>query len=521
MILPRLSIAAWLLLTPFLCWLYLTVLPSPDQELFDYIAWSRLQGGIYYADVAEQNWPGKMFMHELGLRIFGTHFWTFRAIDFAALQLFTGAGMLFLARAGFRTAPWVFLLLYPPLYVTAGAWMAGQRDIVATGLLVAAAAMTLPASGEHRRDRSRACVLAGAFAFMAIITRPTYLTFLAFLMLVELVLLLARKQRIERAIARVALMVIGFAVPLAGILWLGQQAGALDDFYQQTILFNIQSYQVEQSRLTLFKPLFFLIGNSWHWIAAVAAIGALLWARSGRNMQALALILGIAGTILLSYFVQNKGFGYHLGGLLLLFCLLIGVAFDTIATGRRKATTSRAHFLITGVLIGVTALVMAGTGKKIAGTLPPDFLAASFRLIPNDDSMQRGMRWEEKAQIIELLKDKTSPQDYVLQWGRNFSIPFLAERRSPIRFVSIPALYVISPAFSNHDDWLAEVTQDLDTKRPAAIIVENKLLPPRQAGRFVSTPGAPLIDSILSRLLNSYDPVITNTHVTVFLDPGS
>ncbi len=119
--------------------LYLTVPTSPDQALFDYIAWSHLQGDVYYGGVAEQNFPGKMFMHELGLRLFGAHFWSFRAIDALSLALACLAGAGFLARSGFPAAPWLFLCLYPPLYMTAGYWMAGQRDIVAMNLLLAVA----------------------------------------------------------------------------------------------------------------------------------------------------------------------------------------------------------------------------------------------------------------------------------------------------------------------------------------------------------------------------------------------
>src|SRR5262245_23054047 len=87
-------LAFWLAATPVLGLLYMMVPPSPDQSLFDYIAWMKLHGTPYYKGAAELNWPGEILIHELGIRLFGVHFWTYRLIDFLLMQMGTGGMFL-------------------------------------------------------------------------------------------------------------------------------------------------------------------------------------------------------------------------------------------------------------------------------------------------------------------------------------------------------------------------------------------------------------------------------------------
>lgn len=505
MTLPRLSLPVWLVLMPGLCLLYLAIPPSPDQALFDYIAWENVQGAAYYAGVAEQNWPGKMLLHEAGIRLFGVAPWTFRALDFLLLQMITGAGMLWLWRAGFSHAPLVFLLLYPALYVTAGPWMAGQRDIVAMGFLMGAAALSLPAR-TGRAEASWAGLACGALVFAAVLTRPTYLTFLALLMLMELGLFVTGRQTFRRACGRVALMTAGFGLPLLLTLWLGRQAGALDDFIQQTILFNIESYQVPQSRWRLLDTVIWLVTTAWHWVSLLALTGAVLWLRSRQGGRALLLWLGLFVTVLISYVVQNKGFGYHLGGWLPLLCLLVCIAFDHMIRIRAAARPAPRRHLAGAVLLGMGLLTVAGTGKKIIGTLQQSRADTTI---------------EQQQQINEavtVIRQNTDPADYVLQWGRIFSIPFLAERRATMRFVSTPALDAMTPAFSGYEDWLAEMQRSLTEKRPTMIIVDPAVTAHSPSGSYVPRPGAGAAERMLVAHLATYEPVMSTDRFVLFQD---
>ncbi len=512
--LAPLGVILWLVMMPLLCGLYLTVPVSPDQALFDYIAWSHLQGDYYYAGVAEQNWPGKMLMHELGIRIFGVHFWTFRAIDFALMQVVTVVGALFLYRAGFRTAFWVFLLVYPPLYVTAGYWMAGQRDIVAMGLLLAAATSFLSTDGDANR-KPAAYLLSGALIFLVVSMRPTYLTFLAILMLVLLVLFLLGRLSFSRAFLNVIMLSVGFAAPLAVLIWLGHSIGALDDFYQQTILFNIEVYPVPQPRSRLFEPIMLLLVGSWHWITLLAAVGFVLWLVTAGTMLPLFLIVGLVATILISYFVQNKGFVYHLGGLLPLLCLFVAVTFDRALRYLQAAGSRQGRIISGGALIVAAALAVAGTGAKIKNTLPPSLGQQISQLSPNIRAAN-DLSWDQITEVVTFIETNTAPDDYVLQWGRDFSVPYLAQRRSTLRFVSTPALDILTPAFSGYDAWLSEIATDLVEKRPAVVIVPSAIVSggtPPQAREDAS-----IAEAMVIAHLADYEAVIQNEHIVVFKD---
>ena len=149
--LRRALVLLWLVSAPVLCLLWLKVEPSPDQAQFDYMGWMATMGQPFYAGSFDMNWPGGMLLHEAAIRLFGPVLWSWHMLDFLLMQCATIAAAVFLWRAGFRLAPFVALLLYPPVYVTAGGWMAGQRDIVAMGLLIiACCAMLAPARKESQ-----------------------------------------------------------------------------------------------------------------------------------------------------------------------------------------------------------------------------------------------------------------------------------------------------------------------------------------------------------------------------------
>src|SRR5258708_5456999 len=89
----RALIIVWLVSAPILALLYMLVPTSPDHALFDYIAWMHVKGAQYYSGAGEINWPGVMLIHELGIRLFGVHSWTFRLTDFLVMQVVGSTGI--------------------------------------------------------------------------------------------------------------------------------------------------------------------------------------------------------------------------------------------------------------------------------------------------------------------------------------------------------------------------------------------------------------------------------------------
>src|SRR6266700_4776577 len=88
-----------------LCGLYYCSLsPSPDQSIFDYIAWQGLHGVQWYVGSFDFTWPGSLVIHETGIRLLGVHRWTARLTDFFLLPLAILSMYLFLRSAGLKAA---------------------------------------------------------------------------------------------------------------------------------------------------------------------------------------------------------------------------------------------------------------------------------------------------------------------------------------------------------------------------------------------------------------------------------
>lgn len=466
----RLLTASWIVLLAPLGLLYLTVPTSPDQALFDYIAWLKISGYPYYSGVAEQNWPGKMLMHEFGVRLFGVHFWTFRLIDFIVMQAIAVGGAWFLRRAGLALGAAAFLLLYPCLYVTAGYWMAGQRDIVAAGVLIVAGSLAL--GREDARAGLAAIAAAGALTAAAVLMRPTYLPFLAGLLALEVIRFPGETRPTSGLAQRLLATLGGFAAPVAALALGALAYGGLDDWWMQTIRFNLDAYPIQQSPWRLLDDARALLMGSWHWLSLLGTIGLALWLATKGVVRAQALLLGGAATACVSYVAQNKGFGYHLGGLLPALGLLAAVCLDRAAFLALNAASGLRRTAWMVGLSMVAALALAGAAKKLA-VLTPNAMQLTegrFMAIPRNGG---GLTPEEAMGLAAMIREGSDPEAYFLQWGRSFEVGFLAERRSSIRFVSTPALTLLSDRFAESEAWIAEVRADLVRRRPSFVLIER------------------------------------------------
>ncbi|MFV0299849.1 MAG: hypothetical protein ACK5IP_03030 [Paracoccus sp. (in: a-proteobacteria)] len=529
-IVPSFCIALWLLLAPLLALSYLRIAPSPDQALFDYIAWAHLHGDIYYAGVAEQNWPGAMFLHEWAIRLFGTEFWTWRAFDFLLMQIATLSGALLLWRAGLGWAPWIVLLVYPAIYVTSGAWFAGQRDIYAAGFLLLAAALSLGARRRNERPTDGwGVLLAGAAVGAAVLVRPTYLSFLVGLAALELLRFRDEPQRgVARGLGRIAALLGGFALIIGLVVLAGWLAGALDDFYIQSILFNTESYQQGEprGRLTGVMAEWFL--RAWHWQTALAGLGLLVWLLRDGLTRALVLVLGLGATGLLSFWVQNKGFGYHLGAMPLVLTLLMAAGMDGLARGfagagrlagptawPKPAGTPLWRGLSAGLLCLSVGLMGLGLAKRILDA--SHWLRADpgkAWLLPEGIG-EDGLSWNSVSAMVARIDAETPPDGFVLQWGRSFQIPYLAERRPTLRFVSTPALTIMTPAFSAYQDWMDEIAGEMIERRPAFAIVGKKELDRAAAGQLSAA------ERLIHDGIDDYRPVLEGETAILLQAPES
>lgn len=500
----------WLASMPVLCILYLKIEPSPDQAQFDYMGWLATQGRPFYAGSFDMNWPGGMLLHEAAIRLFGPVAWSWHLLDFLLAELAAMAAGLFLWRAGFRLAPWIMLALYPPLYVTAGAWMAGQRDIVAMGLMImACCAMLAPAKRE-----GWALFLAGALVACAVLVRPTYLSVLAGLLILEaLPREWLRQPRCNGISVRVLALGIGFAtVILAALAW-AVAVGNLDDWYQQSVQFTAQVYYVEPP-MDLIQTLITLFTRWWHWLSLGGLLGLVLWILRDRSVgYPLALVLGLGCAILLSYFAQNKGFGYHIAGFIPLLAMLTAVAIDQLAARAGDAPGPRLGWLAGGAAVALAGLAVLGTASKLAsnGGLLRDYLRNGIAPVAGG----YGIPAADQARMIQIIQTESTPEDRLAQYGTAHHIPYLAQRLPPHRFIT-PAIELMTPDFALYQPWLTEIRDGLRGNPPAFVLITGIHLVPTEAGLSALNTTAPALAELLAFMGQDYAPRVQGDYGALF-----
>ncbi len=482
-----LLIGLWLVSAPFLCLLYLTAPPSPDQSQFDYMGWLALNGGPFYVGSFDMNWPGKMALHAAGIRLFGVEPWTWRFTDFLLMQVLAVAAARFLWLAGWRSAPFIFLALYPAIYVTAGFWTAGQRDIVAAGMLFAAAGAAMPGGrGEGWR-----VLLAGACVGYAVLIRPTYLSYLAGLMLLEALPLATPRPRVLPRPVRAVLYPVGAALVLGAMALSGLWRGNLDDFWAQSFVFNLSIY-VGSSPQDLLATAERLFIHSWHWFTGLGALGLLIWLWRDRASHAVILAIGLGGTFAVSFLVQNKGFGYHLAGFIPLLIAFTAVALDWL--GARAFAPRRP---VAGILFaGAVLLVLAGTAAKIENHRAGLALLARGEIAPVSGW---GMTEADRRSVVDAIRAGSGPEDYVAQYGTRYALLYRAERRHSYRYFT-PAADQIRPDFPMYEAWMAEVHAGLSERAPAFVLFDRRwALGPADALRPLD-PDAPILTALLAHV---------------------
>jgi|GEM_PF-1420046 len=508
----RILVLLWLASAPVLCLLYLKIEPNPDQTQFDYMGWMATQGYPFYSGSFDMNWPGGMILHRIAIGLFGPVPWSWHLGDFLLMQAATATMALFLWRAGFRLAPFVVLALYPPLYVTAGGWMAGQRDIVVLGFLAAAcSAMLAPA-----RREGFALFWAGALVACAVMIRPTYLSVLAGLLALELMpRSWVRQPRRHGVVARMAAVLAGFGLVVLSVVLAGLAIGNLDDWYQQSVLFTAEVYAGKPpAGMDLVETVVEMFTGWWHWLSLCGLAGLILWMLRDRGVRyPLMLVLGLAASIMLSYFVQRKGFGYHLAGFLPLLAMLTAVAIDQTAERARHAPTAAGARAMKGALLAVTALAVAGTGAKLAkqADLLKDIGQNGITPVAGTYDIPAA----DQTRLIETIRARSTPEDRMVQYGTAYQIPYLAQRLPAYRYIT-PAVELMTPDFTLHAPWMAEIEAGLRESRPRFILIVGTPFIRTDAGLRAVEEGKPVLNAILSHLATGYEVAMQGDFGTLF-----
>jgi hypothetical protein len=212
-----------------------------------------------------------------------------------------------------------------------------------------------------------------------------------------------------------------------------------------------------------------LLFGSWHWMLLLAIIGLILWIWRRRTIDyPLLLMLGLIAVITLSYVVQRKGFGYHLGGALPLMMMFAAVGFDVLrGMIRHPARQPSGRRIMSAVLIGMILLAAAGTATKLLR-----YRAEALDLRNGMTPVGRFGRLndQDQAQLIDIIGKRSGPDDRVVLYGTAYQIPYLARRLPAYRFIT-PAIEQMTPNFSLYPEWKAEIANGLKQHRPKFILI--------------------------------------------------
>ena len=404
--------------------------PAEDAGVFFYAAQRLLDGGAPYRDIWDHKPPGVYFVDAVGLALAGrTGVWL---VQIAFLVSAAVLGHRALRREFGAAAALVgslaWLAALPRLFLEYG--QTSFVEFYALPLQFGALALcTTPLT------RRRALGI-GALGGAALLLKPTVIG----VWIAIGVVLLLRERR--GAIAPVVLIAIGALVPIGAVIGWAVAHGALDDMIDQALVYN-RAYAgfapvseridavLSGLRLTLPSGL------------ALVAVGAWIYALFTRRFGGTLLGIGLVA-LPLEMALSTWGRGYHYYFIAWLPAMAILAAFAASELLRVAPRRVVAPALALGV---------------VAMSVPPALLVARLALTTDEGRFRSGARF---------VAANTRPADTVLVWGSHAEVLFLADRRSPTRYVyQYAALATRGYATPARVD---ELLADLQRTRPVLIL---------------------------------------------------
>jgi hypothetical protein len=417
--------------------------PAEDAGVFFYAAQRLLDGGAPYRDIWDHKPPGVYFVDAVGLLLGGrTGVWLIQLAFLIAAVLF---GYRALSREFGPTAAFVgslaWLVALPRLFLEYG-----QTSFVEFYALPLQFGALLLLKEVRVLTPARAVAI-GLLGGAAFLLKPTLV---GIWIAVALVVLLQRRRSALIPLAGIA---FGGLVSLAIVVAWAAARGVLGDMLDQALVYN-RAYAafapVSERVDALLSGLRLTLPSG----LAVVAVGA--WGYAVLTRRFAATLVGVALAALpIEAALSTWGRGYHYYFIAWLPSMAILAAFAVSEVQR-----------IASPRIVRPALVLA----VFAMSVLPALLVTRLALTTDDG------RFRSAAAYVAA---NSRPSDTVLIWGSHAEVLFLAERRSPSRYVyqyaALSTRGYATPAR------VEELLTDLQRARPALILdasLESFVTPP-------------------------------------------
>jgi 4-amino-4-deoxy-L-arabinose transferase-like glycosyltransferase len=378
-------------------------------------------------------------------------------------------------------------------------------------------------------------VVCGAFCGLTIYFKPSGVFVLAGLGLATIWATWA--QGLRRVAQSCLALAGGFVLSFLPLIGYFAANGALVDFYQTVIVFN--SYH---ARIGGNPTLAGSVTGTLDFLAAMnilsplalvgvwSVVGTLRWTRAlgwpdDAAPPAEASIPGAAGRPALPYgaavvllvwliasaagiWTQGKFFSYHWSPVLPPLAVLAAWGAAVLAHDLRAARKVPGRLLIAGVglvVLAVYAVALlqdhapkwARDARYLLGQTSSDVYLASFgHNIQERDKYS----FSETLTTARYLQANTGPHDYVLVWGFQALVNFLADRPAPTRYIFTYPLTFDRPESEFRVQARRIFLRDLKEKPPRYIVlVTNDVNPLQAVDSYALLAGFPEFERIVQR----------------------
>lgn len=424
-------------------------IPARDASVYLYSGREILKGALPYRDLWDHRPPGLFYLNAVGLALGSGSVWGVWALELAflcgpAVLSYALLKRLFGAKAAFlATLLWIIVL--PLLY---------DFDIAEEfTLLFQFIALACFIRAEERGSYRWYGFAIGASLAVSINLRQNligvWVAIALFLLLRAF--LTGRIQATIRDLLWIGAGAITIFVPI--LAYFGAQ-GLLGEMWNAAYVYNFLYANAAWSyRLDALGMGALLLTQSGIFVAALGGwlVGLYrLWRRSGTIASVIALaLIALPVELLMSSFSGRRYAHYFISTLpilSLLSALLLNQLFVTFEKFQPSRRASASALVIAAILVACYLPLQAYSGLGGGVTYTP--------------AGTRGL-------TSQYVEQHTRPDDYVLVWGAEAMVNFIADRRTPSRYINNYTLFM--PGFESAA-LIQEYVADLQRWPPAYII---------------------------------------------------